>query len=311
NWRALREIAGRFGKHHSVFDHLRNEPGDFAGAFKHISTRERVIHQFAFQSHLWNRALDLWLKDAVPEPKRFTLPGIEGPLTFVKGPIPIELGWEGCLPLPGVHLEGCRDEKQVHFFEKALERYRLDGAGFEIADVPGFAFKADDRPLAIQPQNLRARPAEPDVLNEGYSSVKFSFELPRGAYASLLIKRLLGVQSNADQGYDPRRTSQVGQPRYDERDHGGGEGRGFRRRRGRGRGGRGERRDWSEGGGQDDRGGAPRRGRGARRGFAEDPGDFRPGPRRRGASRGRGRRGGPDRRPDGPPPGDGGYKRPF
>ncbi len=328
NWKALREIAGRYGKHHSVFDHLRKEPGDFAGAFKHLATRERVIHQFAFQSHIWNRALDLWLKDAVPEPRRFTLPGIEGPLTFVKGPIPIVSGWGGCLPLPGVHLDGCKDELQVSYFEKALSRYRLEGSGFEIPNVPGFTFKTDNRPLAIQPQNLRARPAEPDALNEGYSCVKFSFELPRGAYASLLIKRLLGVQSNEDQGYDPRRTSQADQQRYDEGRHGGEPGRhsgaqrrgygshddsGPRRRGGSG-GGRGGNRGGDRGYGgeerrdfRDDRdgGGAPRRTRGGGRG----------------RGRGRGQEGPP--RNDGPPKDLGNapkdkkgkdkkpYKRPF
>ncbi len=327
NWKALREIAGRYGKHHSVFDHLRKEPGDFAGAFKHLATRERVIHQFAFQSHIWNRALDFWLKDAVPEPRRFTLPGIEGPLTFVKGPIPIVSGWGGCLPLPGVHLDGCKDELQVSYFEKALNRYRLDGSGFEIPDVPGFTFKTDNRPLAIQPQNLRARPAEPDALNEGYSCVKFSFELPRGAYASLLIKRLLGVQSNEDQGYDPRRTSQADQQRYDE-GHYGGEQQG-RRSSGHHRG---------HGSGQSRSSGPRRRGgsggnRGGDRGYGgEERRDFRDDrdgggtPRRaRGGGRGRGRGRGQEGPPrnDGPPKDLGNvpkdkkgkdkkpYKRPF
>jgi tRNA pseudouridine13 synthase len=333
NWKALREIAGRYGKHHSVFDHLRHEPGDFAGAFKHLATRERVIHQFAFQSHIWNRALSFWLKDAVPEPKRFTLPGIEGPLVFVKGPIPIVDGWGGCLPLPGVHLLGCKDELQVSYFEKALSRYDLDGAGFEIPNVPGFGFKTDDRPLAIQPQNLRARPAEPDALNVGYSCVKFSFELPRGAYASLLIKRLLGIQSNEDQGYDPRRTSQSDQQRYDEGAYGE-----------RPRGGSGHHRGYGPGdrggyGGdrRDDYGGAPRRSRGGNRGGSRGGYDRGPrdrdgeggfegsprrgrdagGPRRSGGAAPR-RRGGPPSDGGGRPPKDGesppkdnGYKRPF
>ena len=226
NWKALRDVAGRFGKHHSVFDHLRKDPEDFAGAFGRIATRERVIHQFAFQSHLWNRALAGWLKERIPEPERFTLPSLEGPLVFPKGPMPVEPGWEGMLPLPGVRFEGLQDDTQRKHFTKILAKYGIEPEGFEIPHVPGFGFKADLRPLVILPEDLRARPAEPDRLNPEFRMVRFSFALPRGAYASLLVKRLIGLmpdQVDSAQAWQARRFGEA--PRRG----------GARRRRGRGR----------------------------------------------------------------------------
>lgn len=314
NWKALRDVAGRFGKHHSVFDHLRKDPQDFAGAMGRLATRERVIHQFAFQSHLWNRVLANWIKRSVPEPERFTLPGIEGPLVFSKGPLPVEPGWQGFLPLPGARLEGLQDDLQRELFTEALARYRIEPEGFEIPHVPGFAFKSDLRPIAIQPEELRARPAEPDRLNPDYSMVRFSFSLPRGAYASLLVKRLIGLMPDQVEEAKPWKARRSTDPN---------EGYGAPRRtrtRGRGRGrGRGARRDdrgaslhgsseaprqeeahpASGYGGEDRprRSGGPRR-RGAGRGRRTDGGGDRGAPRRGGGRRrsgGRGRGRGPGR----------------
>jgi len=66
DWRECRDVAGRYGAHHSVFEHLAKAPQDFAGAFEHVSTRLRTIHLFAWQSHLWNRAVVDWLRGLVP-----------------------------------------------------------------------------------------------------------------------------------------------------------------------------------------------------------------------------------------------------
>ena len=296
DWRGLREVAGAYGKHHSVFDHLRKDPEDFLGAFGRVATRERVIHQFAFQSHLWNRALARFIKQNTPVENRFTLPGIEGPMVFPKGALPVKPGWEGRLPLPGARLEGLVDEHQRDLFDKILASYGISPDGFEIPGVPGFAFKADVRPMAIMPGELRVRPSEPDRLNDGFKMVRFSFTLPRGAYASLLVKRLLGILPDSDRDGPGERRREDGGGDYSPRRSDGVRG------RGRGRGGRPgreirPRRDLAgesygapkpqgkpDGGDFGDFAGGPRE--------SESP----RGPRRRGRGRGRGSRpGGPPR----------------
>ncbi len=280
DWRGLREVAGAYGKHHSVFDHLRKDPEDFVGAFGRVATRERVIHQFAFQSHLWNRALARFIKQGTPEEGRFSLPGIEGPLVFTKGPMPVKTGWMGRLPLPGARLEGLVDDHQRDLFDKILASYGIAPDGFVIPNVPGFGFKADERAMLIIPEEFRVRPSEPDRLNPGFKMVRFSFNLPRGAYASLLVKRLIGLMPD-----DEREVIHERGPRGDSMD---GYGRGERGGRGRGRGsfhadggGRGSYR--SEGGG---RGGY--RSEGGGRGSYRSAGGGRGGYRSEGAGRGRG-----------------------
>ncbi|HPF14291.1 MAG: tRNA pseudouridine(13) synthase TruD [Planctomycetes bacterium] len=305
DWRGLRDVAGRFGKHHSVFDHLRKEPTDFAGAFTHLATRERVIHQFAFQSHLWNRAVARWLKLRLPQTQRFFMPGIEGPLVFPIGPLPIEPGWGGRLPLPGTRLEGLVDDIQRELFVEILRGYGVEPDGFEI-EVPGFAFKADERALAVMPTELRARPAEPDRLNPGSQMVRFSFELPRGAYASLVVKRLIGPMAEGEGEVSDRQAGGFRARRGARR--GAGRGRGGDSYSGRGSGSYDRTRNESggpraEGGGEDryrnER--LPARhenlDRERRGGHGEASGGSFRGPRRACAGRGRGtrRRGGPPR----------------
>ena len=107
------------------------------------------------------------------------------------GQLPDE--WEGCLPLPGNRLAGVDQPDQVVLFEAVLKRERLTRSQFVIEGVPGFVLKPELRPALVVPQNLRIRPAERDPRNRGQRMVKMSFQLPRGSYATLAVRRLLAT----------------------------------------------------------------------------------------------------------------------
>lgn len=191
DWSACREVAGRFGQHHSVFEHLKNNEGDFAGAFFHVASRLRLIHLYAFQSHVWNRAVASWINGVVPEAERVVLEALEGPLVFPSAPFAGEPSFEGRFRLPGPGLEDVTNKKQLALLEDALAHERMVAADFRIDGVPGFQLKGEDRELFIHAQHIRVRPPVPDALNRGLFMLKVRFELPRGAYATLVIRRLL------------------------------------------------------------------------------------------------------------------------
>lgn len=192
DWGTCRDVAGRFGAHHSVFEHLRKNEGDFAGAFRFIASRIRLIHLYAWQSHVWNRAVARGLENAVDENERFAIHTREGKHLFPKGEVPVDPEWEGTFPLPGPALEGVRFERQRELIEEVLTGHDLAPDAFRIDGVPGFALKPEERPIVVRPENLRVRPAEPDPTSRGRKLVKLSFALPRGAYASLVVRRLVG-----------------------------------------------------------------------------------------------------------------------
>lgn len=210
DWSECREIAGRFGQHHSVFEYLKSAPEDFAGAFFHISSRLRLIHLYAFQSHIWNRAVADCVRSFVPLEQRVVLEGVEGPLVYPAQPPPPQA--PRSFRLPGPRLEDVADPDQRRWLEDALSRERMVADDFAIEGVSGFQLKGEDRELWIEPRHLRVRPAERDTLNFGAYAVKVRFELPRGAYATLVVRRLLsspvhsaGRERGADRGEaDPR-----------------------------------------------------------------------------------------------------------
>ena len=47
DWRACRDIAGKFGSHHSIFEHLKRNPTDFAGAFRYVAASVRLMRDAA------------------------------------------------------------------------------------------------------------------------------------------------------------------------------------------------------------------------------------------------------------------------
>ncbi|MEZ6014291.1 MAG: tRNA pseudouridine(13) synthase TruD [Planctomycetota bacterium] len=190
DWKACREIAGQMGRHHSVFEHLKREPDDYIGGLHRVGSRERLIHLFAFQSHLWNRALSSWLGDHARD--AFTLRGVEGKLVVPRGALDLPESWGGTLPLPGPRLEGVELPEQRAAFAAALRLHGLEPNQFVVEDVPGFHLAAEPRDAVVIPRELRMRPAQPDPLHRGRHMVELSFELPRGAYATLVVQRLVG-----------------------------------------------------------------------------------------------------------------------
>jgi tRNA pseudouridine13 synthase len=196
DWRECRDVAGRFGAHHSVFEHLKRTPDDFAGAFEHVATRLRLIHLYAFQSHLWNRVVSTWIAERCEPALQVHAETVEGPLVFPSGPLP-GVGPEATFRLPGPRLADVGDPEQRALYADALAALRMVPADFDIQGVPGFQLKGEERPLQIVPRHLRIRPSEPDPLNRGLRLVKLRFELPRGAYATLVVKRLLARDTNA------------------------------------------------------------------------------------------------------------------
>ena len=236
HWGTCRDIAGRHRKHHSLFEHLKKQPEDFAGAFRYISTRVRLIHAFAYQSHLWNRAAARAMSVLLPRQAVFGVTINEGLLLFNKGELELPEDWKGGLPLPGAGLEDLLCEDQRDLYEVILEHDRLTPEDYRIEGVPGFALKAVPREFLVHPRELRVRPAEPDPLFEGRKMVRLSFELPRGSYATLVLRRLFGSEKREDS--TPRGRRGGGQRREyggrhqeggDRRDHRGGRGPGGHR----------------------------------------------------------------------------------
>jgi len=217
DWRACRDVAGRYGQHHSIFEHLAKTENDFAGAFYHVASRLRLIHLYAFQSHLWNRAVVEHVRSLVAVDDRLALPSEEGPLVTYSEAPPPDLVKRRTFRLPGEKLDDVKDPVELDLLEDALAHEKLVPDSFRIEGVSGFQLKGEDRPLLVRPAHLRVRPAEMDTLNRGRSLVRIRFELPRGAYATLVVKRLFARRVAEERERARRRDTRTEGDRREDR----------------------------------------------------------------------------------------------
>jgi tRNA pseudouridine13 synthase len=205
DWERCFSITKRFGKHRSLFQHLVEYPTDFAGAFRYVATRIRLIHMYAWQSHLFNRALAARMRAVVPVERRAVLPCIEGPLVCPAEDWPKDL--EPTLALPGAGLTEVSGAAEFDLFRDLLAEEGISPGQHRIEGIEGFGLKAERRELRVIPRHLRVRPPEPDRESRGLSMVGLRFELPRGAYASLVVKRLVATATD-------EASVRTGPPRY-------------------------------------------------------------------------------------------------
>ena len=271
NWRACRDVAGKFGAHHSVFEHLQKQPEDFAGAFTYVASRVRLIHLYAWQSHLWNRAVCEFMRTTTELEDRVLVDSEEGALVSYREAPPLAVVRRKSFRLPGEGLDDVEDEESRKLLADVLAGEGMVPDQLRIGGVSGFQLKGEDRELVVRPRHLRVRPAEADPLNRGARMVRLRFELPRGSYASLVVKRLFTPTAEERERREQRRRQgddrrDAGVDRFDSR------------RRGEARA-----RHWEKDGERDERGG---RGQGQRgRYVGRDSGGGERDGSRRGAGR--------------------------
>ena len=95
-------------------------------------------------------------------------------------------------------------------FKKAmieeLKRAGLRRSDFVEHEVPGMIWKHEQRDAFIKPRDVADVRIEPDEMYEGRVKATLQFSLPRGAYATMLIKRLFApswYSRPADRSHPP------------------------------------------------------------------------------------------------------------
>ena len=175
-----------------VLRRLREDPRDFRGAFLHIDRRIRTMALFELQSLVWNEGVKRYLAARVPAAELIALRYQAGALTFPRA-LPRALRdelWASTFPLlaPDSRL----DDPLVR--DCALGALRAQGlslADLRVPETPQLFFRHEERPLFVVPGKLRVHAPRPDELNRGRRKVNLSFTLPPGAYATLVVRRVL------------------------------------------------------------------------------------------------------------------------
>lgn len=199
DWALLKDRLER-GHARSLVDYLRVHPGDFKGAVARLRPDLRGLYLSAYQSHLWNQMLAVVVGQAASLPlnegQAGSLPYVQhktGALPYFDALAPdvLEKLERLSLPLPTARWKPADDDPRKAIVEEVLARDGLTLRDLQIRGVREMFFSKGDRAALCRPLDLTHAWANDD-LNPGRRRVALFFDLPRGSYATIVVKALAG-----------------------------------------------------------------------------------------------------------------------
>jgi len=188
NWPACLTLAAG-PLEEKVFRYLRDHPREFARALHLIPEDEVAMQYAAYQSHLWNEVLRRLVTKFVPSPA--FVPGAEGgyPLWRDLDPGRKALFEELWIPTAAVRMD-IREDRVREGYEEVFREKAIGPAAFRTKALRNVYFKSFPRRALVVPEKIVVLGASEDELHPGRKTFALSFELPRGSYATIVVKRL-------------------------------------------------------------------------------------------------------------------------
>jgi tRNA pseudouridine13 synthase len=182
DWRKCRAVLPR-----ELIPCLLRNPPDYRTAVTRLNPELQGLHLAAYQSDLWNRTLARWLRDAFPAE-------LLGSIRTKRGEMPVPLeandAWPGLLiPLPSARLSPVPGAAWWPALDAVLAEEGLSLDELRVSGVRKPFFSKGERPARVVPAGLTADSGD-DETHPGRSKLFMRFDLPRGAYATMLVKRL-------------------------------------------------------------------------------------------------------------------------
>jgi tRNA pseudouridine13 synthase len=176
-------------------DHLDRRPDDFRSAISRLPIDDRGLYLAAFQSWIWNRMLAELLAREIPERQRQSMlqkPGAVLTYTRLTEPQRRSLA-ETALPLPSARAKP-ECEPFGDLVASALAPMGLSLRELRVKYPRDSFFSKGVRSALVFPIGL-TREAGDDEHHPGRRQVTLRFDLPRGAYATMIVKQL-NVRAN-------------------------------------------------------------------------------------------------------------------
>jgi tRNA pseudouridine13 synthase len=181
----------------SIVTYLVDHPTDFRGAFARLSRSLRALYFSAFQSHLWNLMLAHRIESGTAPSERVPVELKMGCLPFPRGidPERARALAEIAIPLPSARSKepsGPLGEAAID----VLRRFELSWPALRVRHLKDVFFSKGSRVCVIFPQNLECTTAM-DEHHPEQRALRMSFELSKGSYATILVKRVTDAVDNA------------------------------------------------------------------------------------------------------------------
>lgn len=194
DWPAAKAALPR-GHARSLVDFLVSHPTDFKGALARLRPDMKGLILSVYQSDVWNRVLGRWIRDRFPADALGTVD-----LRLGRFPVPLRIPealrdeWATLsLPLPSARLKPPANAPWLPAVQSVLAD---DGLTLETMKVKGLDkpyFSKGDRAGSLVPTGLAWESAEDELNRLGRRKLTLRFDLPRGCYATMIVKRVTAV----------------------------------------------------------------------------------------------------------------------
>lgn len=174
----------------SIVTYLVDHPTDFRRAFALLPVDLRSLYLAAYQSDLWNRCLSAWLQKQLPADMLSEVTLDAARLPFPRE-LPADLAadfFDQTLPLPSARLH-LDDSPLASLYEEVLAAEGIALRELRVKYPRDSFFSKGDRVAMLRLKPDAAQAGE-DELYPGRKKLTLQFSLPRGSYATMIIKRL-------------------------------------------------------------------------------------------------------------------------
>ncbi len=190
-WEACTDRA--FGEYARILSYLAGSPRAYHQALQMIDRRFLLFVANAYQSFLFNEILARWLKQVAAEagaalrPLRYP----HGTWEFYEELAPplAERLRSVALPVPGYDSDLSSGSVRA-IVEDVLSAEGITLSDLRVRQMHRIVVHGVERQALVVPEGLRASAAEKDDRYPGKMKMALKFFLPRGSYATILLKRI-------------------------------------------------------------------------------------------------------------------------
>ncbi len=161
---------------------LKADGNDYIGALRKDSRRVLRFYIHSYESWIWNKVAARYLSKNYKIDKKFKIIGEE--LVFVSNPDKKDV----TIPIIG-YLMDIKDKEINKIYETILDDEDLQTNDFIIKQMPEISSEGNQRMLFIKIKDFNYG-YNNDELNKGKYKARLTFMLPKGAYATVVVKKL-------------------------------------------------------------------------------------------------------------------------
>ncbi|MEW4486958.1 tRNA pseudouridine(13) synthase TruD [Thalassoglobus sp. JC818] len=178
----------------SIVTFLDDRPGDFKGAWERVNADLRGLCLSAFQSYLWNGTVDGLMREQLADESRREMHIVTGPLACPDLVEKQKLGdlWEMQIPLPSARLlkQNDTDPNVLEIVNNGIEKLGWRLEEIKVRTPRDRFFSRGLRSVIVPVNDLSWKVSEDDLF-EGRDKLTLKFTLPKGSYATMLIKQIM------------------------------------------------------------------------------------------------------------------------